>query len=66
MAVIYCHECDTYIDDDTQGPCEVEYNGNLICPDCAERIAAEKDADDDRTWSQVCSGATLKRSPNND
>ena len=42
MAMIYCFECDNYIDDDTQGPCE-EYKGELVCPDCYLRLTEEEE-----------------------
>lgn len=42
MAIVYCNECDQFIDDD-YFPCEVDPRDDceLICPSCAEDILDE-------------------------
>ena len=44
MAVYYCQECDSYVDDDWH-PCQ-EVKGELVCPDCYEEMQEEEEEDE--------------------
>jgi hypothetical protein len=59
MAIYYCHECCTHVDDDHHPGTEGQ-DQELICPDCCTRI---EDEANDQPWSQTVKGATLKRTP---
>ena len=41
MAMIWCHKCGTFFDND-ESPC-VEHNGNLICQHCADHLEIDDD-----------------------